>query len=73
MGDDEMEKPLNGLRNRKDAAPEFISGIIERAWGKERKVINFNPSTDRREIVNFLYIKKFVGMEEIQLFCCDGF
>jgi hypothetical protein len=44
------------LRNRKEAAPEFISGIIV-GHGKERKVINFNPSTDRREIVNFLYIK----------------
>lgn len=66
-------KPLNGLWSWRKAAPEFISGITTARRGKGKKVINFNPSANRREIVNFLYIKNVRGWKKYNYSAAMGF
>jgi hypothetical protein len=41
--------------------------------GGKGKVINFNPSTNRREIVNFLYIKNVRGWKKYNYSAAMGF
>lgn len=41
--------------------------------GEGKKVINFNPSANRREIVNFLYIKNVRGWKKYNYSAAMGF